>query len=108
MNTEVAQIPTYPDLLHQITASIAEGLDNDTAADAIADVLMDGSISLADRPFQLIAHARGCHAAADVRRREGNHDAAAGLYDLGQFLLEAASQAHAELIAAIGTIDLKH
>lgn len=106
MKTEVFQIPTYPELLHRITADMAEGLDEEAAAN-ITNILLDPA-PLIDRPFNLLAYARGCHAAAEARRREGNEKAAASLHDLGQFLLQSAGETYADLMAAIGKLDPKH
>lgn len=101
------EIPTYPDLLHRITADMAESLDEEAAA-IIANILLDPA-PLVGRLFNQIAHARGCHAAAEVRRREGNEKGAAFLYDIGQVLLEAAGETYAELVAGlVNALEVKH
>lgn len=104
---QTISIPTYLDLLHRITAEMAQGMDEDAAAN-ITNILLDPA-PLVDRLFNLMAYARGCHAAAEAKRREGNEKGAAYLHDLGQYLLQAAGETYAELLAALVTqLEVKH
>ncbi|ODT22151.1 MAG: hypothetical protein ABS35_15460 [Kaistia sp. SCN 65-12] len=99
MKTEERQIPTHLDLLRHVSGSMIRGEYYAATAD-IAQLLTEPTF-LVDQPFNFIAYARCCHAAAQVKRAEGDERAAEFLHDLGQFLLERAVSAYSELLAAI-------
>lgn len=109
MKAEGVQILTYPDIMEYVTNDLVNSSD-DAAASAFSAMLTQrGDIALMDRVFTLMAHARGFHARAEMKRQQGNHSGADFLHSVGQHLLELAALEHSQLMATlVDAFEVKH
>jgi hypothetical protein len=96
-------IPTMAEVAERIeqrfaACAVRGGLDEDIA-DSISIMLVDGSNG---DVFEVVAMARGCHAAAEAIRQAGGDPAIAEWYhSLGQLLLLLAVDTFAGILATV-------
>jgi hypothetical protein len=86
-----ALIPALPDIMNDIERrfldGVAKGEMHQDLAASISGAMVDGTNG---DLFPFLALARGCHAAAELNRQQGNTQAADFLHSIGQLLLSQA------------------
>jgi hypothetical protein len=89
--SEGSLIPALPDIMDDIERrfldGVAKGAMHQDLAASISEAMVNGTNG---DLFPFLALARGCHAAAEANRQEGNTPAADFLHSIGQHLLSQA------------------
>lgn len=94
-------IPTMPELMVRIEQVIAASVANEVMEEDVASAISEIFTTGADGdPFTLLAVARGCHAAAEVRRSQGEQQQARLLHSMAQDMLGMAAEVLAVVMAA--------
>ncbi|SFU21030.1 hypothetical protein [Mesorhizobium sp. YR577] len=95
-------IPTLPERMDQIEATLVAGLAGEDISEPIFAIVCEmlcEPLSIHADIFEHVAVARGCHAAAQELHRQGKHTIAEGFSAMGQDILAKTIAVIAEFAA---------